>query len=673
MAQQREVPTVSLLPPHQATPAARPPPSIITVVIVGAGVICALYFASEVLIPITLAILLCFVLSPLMELLRRLWLPRVPAALLAVLIAIGVILVLGGVIGTQIAELASKAPQYQSTVETKVETLQRLLRTNLLGRFSGLMGKLENAGPPPQQPPARTAQPPGAAAPPAQNEPKPVPVIITQTPTTSALELSRSVLGPVIGPLATLGIILVVAVFALLQKEDLRDRLIRLFGSGDLHRTTAAMDDAGRRLTRYFITQLGLNCGFGVIVGTGLLLIGVPGALLWGILGALLRFVPYIGSYVAAVLPVLLAAAVGTGWSMALWTVALYVATELVMGNVVEPTVYGHSTGLSPFSVVIAAIFWTWLWGPIGLILSTPLTLCLVVLGRHIEQLEFLDVMLGDQPALTPVENFYQRILAGDPDEAEEQAERFLAEHSLGEYYDEVALEGLQLAAADANRGVLTPQQVERIDLAVKELVHDLAVRDDVEPSADGQGAAAGEMADEADIERNLSAQGDVAAESRRWPGGPAVLCVAGRGPLDEAASAMFAHLLEGCGAAVSMVPHAAVSRARIAALEARHVGLVCLSYLDINGSPAHLRFLVRRIRERLQGVSVIIGFWPADDPFLRNQAARREVGADHYVSSLQEALKACMEAAEAAAGAAPSKEHDRVRGAEAGRAPVSG
>jgi AI-2E family transporter len=344
------------------------------------------------------------------------------------------------------------------------------------------------------------------------------------------------------------------------------------------------------------------------------------------------------------------------------------------MGNVVEPTVYGHSTGLSPFSVVIAAIFWTWLWGPIGLILSTPLTLCLVVLGRHIEQLEFLDVMLGDQPALTPVENFYQRILAGDPDEAEEQAERFLAEHSLYEYYDEVALKGLQLAAADANRGVFTPQQIERIDLAVKELVHDLAIRDDVEPSTDKREEAGNETADEAEAGPDIAPQDDAVAEDRLWPGRQApVLCVAGRGPLDEAASAMFAHLLEGQRVGVSNVRHEAVSRRRIAALEAQDVSLVCLSYLDITGSPAHLRFLVRRIKERLPGVSIVIGFWADDDAFLRNQAARREVGADYYVSSLQEALNACIEvaskAAETAPGAAPigeaGVEQGRIRGGQ--------
>jgi predicted PurR-regulated permease PerM len=639
MGEKRAMPAKALLTDQNAS-SRRLISSIIAiaVVVVAAGVICALYLASEVLIPITLGILLSFVLSPLMELLRRLWLPRVLAALLAVLIAIGVIIALGGVIGTQIAALVGRVPQYQTTIQTKVGALQKLIGTDLSDRFSGLMHRLEGAGLPQQKAPAQQTQQPGSTgtlAQPAQS--KPVPVVVTQTPTSSALELSRRVLGPILGPIATLGIILVVAVFALLQKEDLRDRLIRLAGSGDIHRTTTALDDAGRRLSRYFLTQLGINCSFGVIVGIGLFMIGVPSPVLWGILGALLRFVPYIGSYTAAVLPVLLAAAVGHGWSMALWTLLLYVATELVMGNVVEPMVYGHSTGLSPFSVIIAAIFWTWMWGPVGLILSTPLTLCLVVLGRHIEQLQFLDVMLGDRPPLTPTENFYQRILAGDPDEAEEQAERFLAEHSLSDYYDEVALEGLQLAAADANRGVLSPERIERINVTVMELVRELAARGDVEPSPEEHDTTGGEEK----RDRKLSP----------------ILCVAGRGPLDEAASAMLAQLLEKHGTETITVPHEAVSRAQIAALNAPDVGLVCISCLDISGGPAYLRFVVRRIRERLPGAAVLIGFWAAHDPFLRNQAARREIGADHYVSSLREALNACLGIARASAETVPTSQ----------------
>ena len=203
------------------------------------------------------------------------------------------------------------------------------------------------------------------------------------------------------------------AVFILLQQEDLRDRLIRLFGSTDLHRTTVAMDDAARRLSRYFLTQLGINAAFGLIIGVGLFIIGIPSPVLWGVLAALLRFVPYVGSLMAGAIPVLLGAAVNPGWSMAIAAAALFLVTEPIMGQIVEPMLYSRSTGLSPVSVVVSAIFWAWLWGPIGLILATPLTLCLVVLGRHIERLEFLDVVLGDRPALTPVENFYQRVLVG--------------------------------------------------------------------------------------------------------------------------------------------------------------------------------------------------------------------------------------------------------------------
>ncbi len=285
-----------------------------------------------------------------------------------------------------------------------------------------------------------------------------------------------------VSPLATTAIVLIFSIFILLQREDLRDRLIRLFGSGDLHRTTLAMNDAARRLSKYFLAQLAVNTSFGLIVGIGLFVIGVPSPALWGILGMLLRFVPYIGAPLSALAPLALAAATDPGWSLVIWTAALYLVVELVTGQVVEPMLYGHSTGLSPFAVAVAATFWTWLWGPIGLLLSTPLTLCLVVLGRHVKRLEFLDVMLGDRPALSPVESFYQRMLAGDPDEALDQAEVLLRDRPLSAYYDEVALKGLQLAANDALRGVLSGVQLERVKEAVASVVEDLERHEDKDP-----------------------------------------------------------------------------------------------------------------------------------------------------------------------------------------------
>ena len=237
---------------------------------------------------------------------------------------------------------------------------------------------------------------------------------------------------------------MIVAIFILMQREDLRDRFIRLFGSTDLHRTTIAMDDAGQRLSRYFVSQLGVNACFGVVIGVGLWLIGVPSAALWGVLAGLLRFVPYVGPLLAAVAPLTLAAAVDPGWWTTIYVALLFVIIEPLTGYVVEPLLYGHSTGLSPMSVIVAAVFWTWIWGPVGLILSTPLTLCLVVMGRHVKSLEFFDVLLGDRPALSEVNRFYQRTLANDPDEALDQAEKMLADRSLVDYYDSVVAAGAE-------------------------------------------------------------------------------------------------------------------------------------------------------------------------------------------------------------------------------------
>ncbi|WP_175743846.1 AI-2E family transporter, partial [Burkholderia ambifaria] len=228
------------------------------------------------------------------------------------------------------------------------------------------------------------------------------------------------------------------------------------------------------RLSRYFVSQLGVNAGVGIVIGIGLSIIGVPGPVLWGILAALLRLVPYVGIWISAILATALAAAVSPEWSMAIWSLVLFLIVELLVGQVVEPLLYGHSTGLSPFSVVVAAIFWSWIWGPIGLILSTPLTLCLLVLGRHVTRLEFLDVLLGDQPALTPVENFYQRALAGDPDDAIEQARILLRDRPLSSYYDEIVLKGLQLAADDVSRGGVSPAQLARIETTVNDIIEGL-------------------------------------------------------------------------------------------------------------------------------------------------------------------------------------------------------
>jgi len=630
--------------------------------VVAIAIVAALYYGREVLIPITLAVLLSFLLSPLVELLRRVWLGRILSVVFAVILALGVILAFGTAIGTQVAQLAKNLPQYETTIEGKIAGLRDTTVRKLSSTISSIGHQLAPA------PQPATPQPAPASAAPQAEQQKPVPVIVTQ-PAPSALKIGERVLTPILNPLATAGIILVVTIFTLLQKEDLRDRAIRLFGSSDLERTTAALNDAGQRLSRYFLTQLGLNTSFGAIVGIGLYFIGVPSPVLWGVLSALLRFIPYIGSWIAAALPVALAAAVVPGWSMVIWTAVLYAATELTMGQLVEPLVYGHSTGLSPLAVIVAAIFWTWIWGPIGLIISTPLTLCLVLVGRYVEHLEFLDVLLGDRPPLTPVEGFYQRMLAGDPDEAEEQAEHYLKDRPLSTYYDEVALKGLQLAANDVVRGTLPTAKVEEIKEAVKELVRGLGGYDDAPQAvAEERKTGAGPPADREAVPDRPPPAGDASDKDRlapAWRGEAPVLCVAGRGPLDEAASMMLAQLLGKHGLGARVLPHHAVSRARIATLDTAGVAMLCISYLDISGNPAHLRYLLRRLRERLPHARLLVGLWPAQDPILKDRDLRHVVGADDYVSSLHEAVEACLAAARTESRSDAAREEPPARVAE--------
>ena len=459
----------------------------------------------------------------------------------------------------------------------------------------------------------------------------------------------QSLISPLLHPLATTGIIIIFVIFILLQREDLRNRLIRLAGSHDLQRTTAALDDAASRLSRLFLIQLLLNGSFGVIIGTGLWLIGVPSAILWGILAAVLRFVPYIGAAIAAAFPLVLAVAVDPTWSMLLWTLALFLIVEPIVGHVIEPMVYGHSTGLSPVAVVASATFWTALWGPIGLVLATPLTVCLVVLGRHVERLEFLDVMFGDRPALSPPEIFYQRMLAGDPSEASEKAEEFLKKRSLSSYYDEVALKGLQLAQADAERGALNHERQAKIRDAVSEFANNIADQEDgplpkVNSTTDAEVASAVEtVAEDAPYENlPILSKEDLPPE---WQGEHPVLCMAGRNLIDEAAAVMLGQLSTAHGLAARVEGAQALSTANVFRLETTGVAIVCLVYLDASG-PSHMRYSVRRLRRKLPKATIILGCWMKDMDPTALERLRDGAKADLASASLGEAVKLCIEAA---------------------------
>ena len=629
--------------PTVEVPAAETPkPEALFGLATGVVVVSALYLARDVLIPITLAVFLTFFLAPIVRLLQRARFPRVAAVAVSVVLALAIILLLGGIIGAQLKSLIADAPQYQSTVINKFESLHSAVN----GLVKQVTGRLEPVHESPKSAPDASGE--------AEPDQAPIPVVIASS-SSGYLETARLVLEPILSPLSTLAIVLIVTIFILVRQEDLRDRLIRLFGSNDLHRTTLAIDDATQRLTRYFLTQAAINASFGLLIGVGLFLIGLPSPVLWGLLAALLRFVPYVGSITAAVLPIALAAAVDPGWSKALWTAGLFIVAEGVTGQILEPVLYGSSTGLSPTAVVIVAIFWSWIWGPIGLILSTPLTLCLVVLGRHVRRLEFFDVLLGDRPALTPVETLYQRLLAGDPDEVLEQADGLMKGRALSSYYDDIALKALRLVANDLSRGVVKPGQLEKIQDVMLGLIQDLEPHEDVDPTLTAAQAKAAvvEVAGVARPERETATQpapeGQVHESANLpdvWRTERSVLCVAGRDPLDGVVASMLAQLLRKHGLGARPVLHSEVSRFTINTLDTTGVAMIFVTYAELRGNPPHMRYLLRRIRQRFPLCPVLVGFWDPDDALLEDPAAQEPAGATAFASSLHNAVNKCLDEA---------------------------
>ncbi len=579
---------------HLETRSGRAPP-LPAALTVAALTIAALYFGRELFVPLALAVLLSFVLTPLVVLLRRLRVPRAPAVVLVVAVSFTAIFSLGAIMGRQLAELAGELPRYELTLRQKVQNLRPPpgAPAGVIERTTEALQELS------RELEKQPRKEPGEA--PTSTGQQPIPVEVHQPPP-RALEYYQNIVAPLLGPLARMGLVLVLVVFILLQREDLRDRLIRLFGGEDFERTTAAITDAARRLSRLFLTLTAMNIVYGTLIGAALWLIGVPGAVLWGILAGLMRFVPYIGSIVAAVFPVLLAAAVDPGWSLAAATLLLYAVGEFTMGQVMEPWLLGSSTGLSPLAVIASASFWTWLWGPIGLLLAIPLTVCLIVLGRHVPQLNFIYVLLGDQPALTPAQRFYQRMLAGDLDEIAFDAEQILKKQSLVGYFDEVALPGLVMAQEDARRGRFGGERLTAMRQLVEALLDDL---DDAEPGHPQQHEG-GRPADTLPDLPVLPPQ-DL---RREWRSTAPVLSIGLRNPLDHAAAQILAHLAASHGVGARVLAAEDVGPARIAALDLSEARLAVLSNLDAARAPAHVRLLIRRLRRRKPDLGVLIGAW---------------------------------------------------------------
>ncbi len=618
--------------------------------VIGAIIAGTIYFARPVLIPLALAILLAFALAPIVSALRRLHVGRVSSVLLTTLFAITVIGVLILFIGSQLAHLAADLPRYQHTISEKIGALEQSTKSNgAFDRASTLLQNLNKeiiVAPPETAPSVRGVV---RAFAPRQREVSPVPVVIRPQNATP-LQIIENIVRPLLDPLATAGIAIIFVIFILLQKEDLRDRFIWMAGAGDLQRTTTALDDGAERLSRYLLTQTAVNTAFGALIGTGLWLIGVPQPWLWGLVAGIFRFVPYVGVPLAALTPLVLSLAVGDGWSMMLWTAALYVILEPISGQVVEPFLYGRSAGLSPIAIVVAATFWTWAWGPIGLLLSTPLTLCLAVLGRHVERLRFLDVLLGNRPPLAHEESVYLRILSGDPDDAARLAEIYLKDHTLCDYCD-VALKALVLAQGDIERGALDDDRSTDFKVMIEGLIQNLADHEQIATVADA-------TTEKACRSEKIYTSATLPPAWRDRP----VLCVAGRGPLDEAATLLLVHLLERRGIGARTISASEASAANIQELDGSGVRLICLSHLE-STSGAHAHYLLRRLRRRIPEAQAIAGLWGLSDDNSRFLDALGATEAE-VVTTFQDALARIVTAIEVPSqpSGTETPEHDAAK-----------
>ena len=569
--------------------------------VVGLVIVSCLYWAQTVFIPVALAVFLTFLLSPLVAALQRVGLGRAPAVILAVLLTAGALGGVGWAVTHQVMGLVENLPTYTETIKTKVKDLREM--TDGSGRLGQMVRDItavwqvepagEEAGPP-ARPAIPPAGPPGRPA--AVNMQAESPAWLARLP---------AALGSAAETLGGLGLALVLVLFMLLKREDLRNRLLRLIGHGRLTVSTKVIDEAGTRISRFLVMQLLVNGTYGLAVTAGLLAIGVDYAVLWGFLAAVLRYIPYLGAWLAAVLPITLSVAMFPGWTPPLLVVGMFVTLELVSNNLMEPWLFGKSMGVSEVALLVSAAFWAFLWGPIGLVLSSPLTICLVVLGRYVPHLAFLDILLGDEPALDPQTRFYQRLLARDQDEA---ATLLLAEvtaSSAVQVYDAILVPALNYAKQDRERDDLSEADEQFILRATREIVEDLGERQ--EPAATP--APSGRV---------------------RLLGCP------GQDEGDRLALEMLRQLLDSTRWDVEVLSTESLSAELVILAGAREPAVVCIGALPPGGL-AHTRFLCKRLRARLPGTKIVVGRWGLRGNVEQNQDQLREAGADQVETTLLE------------------------------------
>ncbi len=629
-------------------------------------VVAALYFAQDVLIPLALAVLFCFLLSPLVKRVERFGMHRVAAVTVVVLAATSVVGALGWATAVQVVNLTDRLDNYRDEIKDKAGNLTRYFagRGGIVDKMKDVAEDVEKettqsstqpttdkitASLQPQAPVGSSASNAGAAmaanfgnvnAPPIGSTKGNPAWVVALTEPSSPIVTVLGKLGGLLPPLGTAGLVLVFVIFMLIQREDLRNRLIRLIGHGQLNLTTTALDDAGKRMSRYMFAQAIVNGSYGIAVSIGLWAIGqfvgdkpFPSFVLWGLLCAILRFIPYIGPWIAAAFPIVLSAAVYHGFTPFFFTVGMFVVIELLSNNLMEPWLYGSSTGMSTVAVLVSAVFWTWLWGPVGLLLATPMTVCLVVLGKYVPQLQFLDILLGDEQVLEPPERLYQRLLALDQEEATELARAHLNETSLERVYDEVLLPAMAMAEQDRHRGTIDEVRETFIAQAMRGMIDELGdaaraiaekqVSTDLrEAAATNVAVAKGEAPATPDgngkapdgpsaLAPAPAAEPDASVSRTKLPSACSVtvVCLPARDDGDDIANQMLTQLLALRGYCAVPVPVASLASEMMDAVEKHGADVVVVSALP-PGAVSYSRYLCKRVHARYPNIPMAVGLW---------------------------------------------------------------
>ncbi len=582
--------------------------------------IAAMYLAREVLIPLAFAVVLSLIWTPPVNWLQKLRIRRAPAVLLVVIVSLAVAGNIGWVILNQIIAVVNELPNYRQNIHDKIAALSSPGSGSLSRAAESVqrLGKELSVAQAPQPPAHQTGQ--------ARNNPRnqpagPVPVQIVEKPTNN-LEYLGSLALQFLKPLGVASIVLIFSIFLLIERQDVRNRLLRLVGLGKLNVMTQALDDATQRVSRYLLLQFAVNAAFGLTIGIGLYFIGLPYAALWGAVAGVLRIVPYVGSLVGGALPLLLSVAVFNSWGPPAVILALFVTLEVVTGNWIEPHLYGAHTGVSSLAILVTTMFWTILWGPAGLILSTPLTVCVAVIGRYVPQVSFLHILLGDEPVLAAETQVYQRLLAMDREEAQEIADLFLKQQSLPELYDQVLVPALTMAEQDRHKGALDSTRQNFIFLSFKEIVAEYSgyTPEPLHASSNGNGAAV------------APARADFPAPLGR------VLCLPASDEADEITASMLAQLLEGQGVPAISFPVGATARETLQLLDPQPDDLICLSALPPFAF-AQTRTLARQLRLKFPNTRLSVGIWGFAGDVQKTLERFDQPRPDRLLTSLEQAV----------------------------------